>query len=129
MIDSAFLPFLQDITAGGMVPPWPRWWPEEDLSPLFPDDVTRQSVSREASPLPFAFFAERLPPVPTSWRSCHPGYLRFSDGYQEPAREASSRGWPVRELPGQHLHMLVDPTGVAAAITGLAADLAVGTAT
>jgi hypothetical protein len=29
-------------------------------------------------------------------------------------------GWPVRDLPGGHLHMLASPGEVAAAITGLA---------
>jgi hypothetical protein len=45
-------------------------------------------------------------------------------GYQAPAREAASRGWPVRELPGEHLHMLVRPADVATAIIGLAAETA-----
>ncbi len=120
VIDSAFLPFLRDLATGGMVPPWPQWWPEDVLTPLFPDDVTRRSVTGEARPLPLAFFEEHLPPAPGSWPSCHRGYLRFSDGYQDQARDARRRGWPVRELPGEHLHMLVDPIGVATAIAGLA---------
>jgi hypothetical protein len=86
--------------------------------------VTRGSVAREAHAMPLAFFEEVLPQVPGSWRSCHPAYLRFSEGYQEPAREAASRGWPVRELPGEHLHMLVRPADVATAIIGLAAETA-----
>ena len=79
-------------------------------------------MAGEACPVPLAVFEEDLPPVPDSWRSCHPAYLRFSEPYQEQADEAAQRGWPVRELPGQHLHMLVDPAGVATAITVLAAD-------
>jgi len=38
------------------------------------------------------------------------------------ADELSRAGWPVRELPGEHLHMLVSPAEVAAAITSLAAE-------
>jgi hypothetical protein len=123
VVDGEFLPFLRGIAADGLVPPWPRWWPAEELSPLFPDERTRQAVSAEAEPLPLAFFEERLPPVPPTWdaRSC--GYLRFSEGYLEPAREAADRGWPVRDLPGEHLHLLVDPPGVAAALAALTATI------
>ncbi|MGH3398680.1 MAG: hypothetical protein ACRDPO_28735 [Streptosporangiaceae bacterium] len=32
------------------------------------------------------------------------------------AEAASQRGWPVEGLPGSHLHMLVDPAAVAAAL-------------
>ena len=124
VVDSAFLPFLRDMASGGMVPPWPQWWPDDVMSGLFPDEVTRRSVAREAHAMPLAFFEEVLPQVPGSWRSCHPAYLRFSEAYQEPAREAASRGWPVRELPGEHLHMLVRPADVATAIIGLAAETA-----
>jgi hypothetical protein len=124
VVDSAFLPFLRDMASGGMVPPWPQWWPDDVMSGLFPDEVTRRSVAREAHAMPLAFFEEVLPQIPGSWRSCHPAYLRFSEGYQEPAREAASRGWPVRELPGEHLHMLVRPADVATAIIGLAAETA-----
>jgi hypothetical protein len=121
VIDAGFLPFLRGIAVGGIVPPWPNWWPAEDLAPLYPDDATRDAVNAEASPLPLAFYEEILPPVPATWPARHPGYLQFSEGYAEIARQASALGWPVRELPGEHLHMLVDPAGVAAAITGLAA--------
>jgi len=34
---------------------------------------------------------------------------------------AHQRDWPVRELVGEHLHMLIDPGAVAAALVGLAA--------
>jgi hypothetical protein len=124
VVDDGFLPFLQDIATEGLVPPWPLWWPADELSPLFPDGGTRRAVASEARPLPLAFFEEDLPPVPGSWWPCHPGYLRFSEPYREQADQAARRGWPVRELPGEHLHMLVDPAGVATAITALAADTA-----
>jgi hypothetical protein len=118
----AYLPLLQDMASDGLVPPWPRWWPDDVMSSLVPDEEARRSVAAEASPLPLAFFEEELPPVPQAWRSRHPGYLRFSETYQEQADDAARRGWPVRELPGEHLHMVVEPAGVAAAITALVTD-------
>jgi hypothetical protein len=123
VIDEAFLPFVRDLSDGRLVPPWPRWWPAAELDPLFPDLATRERVSREAAPLPLAFFEETLPPLPDDWRSCRCAFLRFSEGYQEPARQAAARGWPVRDLPGGHLHMLVAPAAVAEAITSLTGTL------
>lgn len=123
VLDEEFLPFVRDLAGDGLVPPWPRWWPAAELDPLFPDPATRERVSAEAAPLPLAFFEEALPPWPADWRSCRCAFLRFSEGYQEPARQAAVRGWPVRDLPGDHLHMLVAPAAVADAITSLAGPL------
>jgi hypothetical protein len=74
--------------------------------------------------MPLAFFEEVLPQVPGSWRSCHPAYLRFSGCDEELVRGVFRCGCPVRELPGEHLHMLVRPADVATAIIGLAAETA-----
>jgi hypothetical protein len=115
-----FLPFLRELASDGIVPPWPQWWPGEDLSPLFPDGAARQAVTSEARPLPLAFFEELLPALPDGWPPCRAAYLAFSEPYRREAAEAAQAGWPVRELPGGHLHMLVDPGAVAAAIMDLA---------
>jgi hypothetical protein len=61
VVEAEFLPYLRELAADGIVPPWPRWWPGEDLSPLFPDEAARQAVTSEAQPLPFAFFEELVP--------------------------------------------------------------------
>jgi hypothetical protein len=121
VVDDAFLPYLRELASDGVVPPWPRWWPDEDLAPLFPDDATRRAVSAEAPALPLAFFEETLPAVAPRWCGFPAAYLQFSESYRQPARQAAERGWPTRELPGEHLHILVRPAEVAAAITGLAA--------
>jgi hypothetical protein len=77
-------------------------------------------VTSEAAPLPLAFYEEILPPVPGSWPPGRAGYLLFSAAYRQQAKEAGRQGWPVSELPGEHLHMLVRPAEVAAAIVALA---------
>jgi hypothetical protein len=120
VVEAGFLPYLRELASGGMVPPWPRWWPEEDLAPLFGDQATREAVYGEADPLPLAFFEERLPALPGGWPPGHAAYLAFSEPYRREAAEAARAGWPVRELPGEHLHMLVRPAEVAAAIMDLA---------
>ena len=122
VVDDGFLPYLRDLASDGIVPPWPQWWPGEDLSPLFPDEATRQAVTSEAAALPLRFFEEALPALADGWPPCRAGYLVFSEPYRREADAAARAGWPVRELPGGHLHMLVDPGAVAAAITSLAAE-------
>jgi hypothetical protein len=61
--------------------------------------------------------------VPSGWARRPCAYLRFSDGYRSEAETAAQLGWPVRVLPGEHLHMLVDPAGVAEALSDLTGDL------
>jgi hypothetical protein len=122
VVEGEFLPFLRDRASGGVVPPWPQWWPDQALAPLFPDDATRQAVSSEAAALPLRFFEETLPRLPAGWPPCRAAYLVFSEPYRREAGEAARAGWPVRELPGGHLHMLVSPGAVAAAIISLAAE-------
>ena len=122
VVEGEFLPFLRERASGGVVLPWPQWWPGEDLAPLFPDEATHQAVTSEAAALPLRFFEETLPAVPDGWPPCRAAYLVFSPPYRREADEAARAGWPVRELPGGHLHMLVNPGAVAAAITSLAAE-------
>jgi hypothetical protein len=121
VVDPGFLPFLRGLARDGVVPPWPRWWPDEDLAPLFPDEATREAVTAEAPPLPLWFYEETLPPLPAGWPPRRASYLVFSEAYRAQVDEAAGLGWPVRELAGGHLHMLVRPSEVAAAITDLAA--------
>ncbi len=102
------------------MPPWAQWWPGEDLAPLFPDAAAQRAVLAEARPLPLDFFEEQLPPASAGWPPRRAGYLLFSAGYQEAAAAAARHGWPVAELPGEHLHMLIRPAEVAAAIMQLA---------
>lgn len=122
VVEGEFLPFLRELASGGVVPPWPQWWPGEDLSPLFPDEATRQAVTSEAGALPLRFFEETLPALPEGWPPCRAAYLVFSEAYRQEADQAARAGWPVRELPGEHLHMLVSPGQVAAGIISLAAE-------
>jgi hypothetical protein len=119
VVEAAFLPYLRGLATDGMVPPWPQWWPGADPAELFPSEAARAAVLADAGPLPLAFFEEHLPSGPAGRPLRDASYLLFSPGYQDAADEARQRGWPVTELPGSHLHLLVSPAEVAAAITGL----------
>jgi hypothetical protein len=108
-----FLPFLRSLAGpDGRLPRWTDWWPEEDLSSLFPGPAAREAVTRELPRLPLAYYQERVP-VPPGWDDHLCAYLHFSRAYDGDAQEAAERGWPVRHLPGEHLHQLVDPASVA----------------
>ena len=107
----------------GMLPPWTEWWPEADVAGLFPDPATRRAVEREQPRLPLAYFDAEVP-TPAGWEQLPAAYLAFGDAYADERAEAVRRGWPVSTLRGGHLHLLVDPAGVAAALTGLLAACA-----
>jgi len=106
----------------GLLPPWTQWWDGEDLSGLFPDAPTREIVEREQQRLPLSYFEDSVP-VPADWPARPGAYLAFGDTYAAERAAAAARGWPVATLPGEHLHMLVDPVGVATAITNLIAKI------
>jgi hypothetical protein len=112
----AFLAGLAD--REGRLPGWTRWWPAEEVSRLFPDRASRDAVEREQARLPLAYFDEEVP-APPGWRRLPAAYLGFGDTYAEEQAVAAAEGWPVERLDGRHLHPLVDPDGVAAALEGL----------
>lgn len=106
----------------GLLPGWTHWWPEEEVAALFPDAATRAAVESEQSRLPLAYF-EAAVPSPSGWRAVPAAYLAFGEGYARERAEAERRGWPTRTLDGGHLHMLVDPDGVAEVLVGLLDEL------
>jgi hypothetical protein len=109
--------------ADGLLPPWTHWWDEHDVAPMFPDARTRRTVTAEQPRLPLAYYEQSIP-APAGWDAVPCGYLFFGAPYDEVAAEAGERGWPVHRVPGLHLHQLVDPDGVTAAMVDLAGRLA-----
>lgn len=115
----AFLEFVSGLVRDdGLLPPWTRWWDAEDVDGLFPDAATRAAVEAEQPRLPLSYFTARLP-VPTGWAERPSAYLAFGDTYADEIAAATGRGWPVTTVPGRHLHQLVAPGEVAAAIAAL----------
>ncbi|HET9849667.1 MAG TPA: alpha/beta fold hydrolase [Candidatus Dormibacteraeota bacterium] len=122
MVPPEFLEQLRRQASDGYLPRWTEWFPEEDVSPLFPDAETRRRVSEEQVRLPLAYYEDHVP-VPSGWSSSPAGYVLFGPPYDRLAQDVRTRGWPVIEVPGQHLHMLVDPDGVAQALLEIAVSL------
>jgi hypothetical protein len=119
----SFYDFLETLAdESGLLPPWTRWWPPSERDALFPDAVARAEVEQQAPRLPLSYYRQTVP-VPPAWAGLPCGYLAFGATYAEERGVAVARGWPTSELDGKHLHMLVDPNGVAAAIIALVESL------
>jgi hypothetical protein len=63
--------------------------------------------------------------VPAGWEAHLCAYLLFGRPYDELAAEARGRGWVVKQLPGAHLHQLVDPGGVAGLLLAIVQQMGV----
>jgi hypothetical protein len=118
------LALLRDKASGGLLPPWTDWWDEEEVAALFPNQAIRQAVTEEQPRFPLAYY-EASVPVPAGWDARPCAYLLFGPPYDELAREARGLGWIVEQLPGRHLHQLVDPDGVARSLVAIADQMGV----
>jgi hypothetical protein len=116
------LDFLRNKVDGDRLPPWTQWWDEEDIAPMFPNPQLRAAVTAEEPRLPLAYY-EQTVPVPVGWDDVPCGYLLFGPPYDEVAVVARGRGWLVEELPGEHLHQIVDPDATADRLIAMAHGL------
>jgi hypothetical protein len=114
-----FLELLEGLAGDdGLLPPWTQWW--DDVSGLFPDEETSAAVEAGQPRLPLSYFTSRVA-VPSGWFDRPCAYLAFGDTYADEVAFALAQEWPLTVLPGRHLHQLVAPVEVAAAIEELAA--------
>lgn len=113
--------FLRGLaTADGLLPPWTSWWDEADVAVLFPDATLRAIVEAEQPRVPLAYY-DHPPPAPEGWAVPPCGYIWFAAPYDGEAAQAARCGWPTAHVPGGHLHMLIDPAAVAAAVLEMSA--------
>ncbi|MEJ7629051.1 MAG: hypothetical protein WKF54_05610 [Nocardioidaceae bacterium] len=118
----AFLAGLVD--DAGQLPPWTRWW-DADVSELFPSAAVRDRVEAEQHRLPLSYFSGAMSAPPGWDEGVAAAYLAFGDTYAEDRNEAVRRGWTVTTLSGKHLHMLVDPHPVAAAVGSMLGEMGI----
>ena len=110
----------------GVLPPWSRWWPEEDFAQVLPDAAARADLREHERRMPLSYFRSRLG-APAGWADQPQAYLAFGETYAEETAFARDHGWPTTVLDGAlHLHHLVDPDAVAEQVLALAARLGVG---
>ena len=114
------------VDAGGLLPPWTSWWDDADVAELFPNAEVRARVEVEQARLPLAYY-DYVPPAEDGWDRPPCAYLWFAEPYDTAAAQAAGRGWPTRQVPGNHLQMLADPAQVATAVLELAGDTSVNT--
>jgi hypothetical protein len=120
MVPDEFLPFLRGLAGpDGRLPRWTDWWDEPDVASMFPDPRVREVVTAEQPRLPLDYYLEQVP-VPAGWDNHPCGYLLFGPPYEKQAALARERGWPVRSVPGEHLHQVVEPGQVTRALLELA---------
>jgi pimeloyl-ACP methyl ester carboxylesterase len=103
------------VDADGFLPVWTSWWDESEVAELFPNSEVQARVMAEQARMPVAYY-DHLPPAQEGWDSPRCGYIWFAEAYDSGAEQAAALGWPTKQLPGGHLHMLIDPDAVAAAV-------------
>ena len=90
------------------------------MEELLPEEDHRAAIVAELPEVPLSFF-EASVPLPEGWSSATSGaFVLLSEPYRSDATEAASRGWPVFELPGAHLDIVVRPAEIADALVHLA---------
>lgn len=122
IVPPEFLSELRAKALNGILPRWTEWWDEADVAPMLPNAQLRASFTREQPCLPLSYY-EQTVEVSDGWDADPCGYILFGPPYDDVAAEVSQRGWPVRRVPGLHLHMLVDPVAVADALEDVVATL------
>jgi hypothetical protein len=121
LMPDQFLDFLQTLARDGVLPKWSEWFGPEAMEALIPDAKQRRAVTAELPELPVSYFAGAVP-MPSRWDDIRCAYILLSDPYRSDALEATSRGWPVIEMPGAHLDILTRPAEIADALLELAAS-------
>jgi len=112
--------FRAFLAGGGHFPNWTR----ADLQEIVPDPAWAARLTADQRPRALPFWEEPIP-VFAGWPDAPGAYLLFSEPYRASASLARAAGWPVRELPAGHFHMLVEPDAVAEALLELLRQTAV----
>lgn len=101
----------------GLLPPWTRWWPRDEVARVIPAGSLAQ-VEAECPRLPLSYF-ETSVRVPPGWAHADNAYLAFGDTYADELSFAHSMRWPVARIPGGHLEFMWNPARVADHIVDL----------
>ena len=111
---------LRALASDGVLPPWSRWFGEDAMRELVPEERLRVALEEDMPRLPLSYF-EASVPLPGGWSARPCAYLRFSDEpYAESAVQAREQGWAVAEMPGAgHLAMASNPIAVTDALLDL----------
>lgn len=121
VVDADFVRWLRALAEpDGQLPRWSDWWSADDVAAVLPDADVRREVVEDQPRLPLDYY-EQAVPVPAGWPPQRGAYLQFTSFYDRDAARARAAGWPVERIAGEHLHQVVDPAAVVAAILRLVA--------
>ena len=113
-----FLEPIRALAVNGSLPRWSTWWEPGAMEQLIPNDAVRAEVEAEQPSVPLRLFESTLL-APSGWCEGRARFLLLTEIYREEAERARSLGWPVREVPGNHLALVNDPERVAQAVVEL----------
>lgn len=112
----------------GLLPPWSEWWRTERGAAILGTDVLARDpelydeFQRGLPRMSLEWFDDVIELSP--WSHVPAGYVQTSALYDQAAREAERRGWPVIRLRGTHLHLTLQPDETADAITRIVKQIA-----
>ncbi len=115
LMPQQFLDHLRTLTSDGQLPKWSDWFGPARMESLLPNRAERNAIVAELPTLPLAYFEESVP-MPSRWTDFACAYILLTDSYRQDAEEARVRGWPVVELPGNHLDIVNRPGDIADAL-------------
>lgn len=120
LVPDQFFGALRALARNGVLPKWSEWFGPTAMEELIPEADQRAAVVSELPEVALSYFQTTVPP-PKRWDSATNGaFVLLSEPYRSDATEAASRGWPVLELPGAHLDIVVRPAEIADALVHLA---------
>ena len=96
--------FLRTMVRGDRLLPWHEWFSAEGIAGHLPDPAARAAFALETPRVPLAFFEEPAPAAQLDGARCV--YWRWSQAYDETAREAELRGWKILHDNLDHLAMV-----------------------
>ena len=105
----AFVERLEAQATDGCLPPWPRWWGEERMRELLPDDALRAEFVARCPAVAVSAIHEVMPDAPEPPSV----FVQLSAAYEPETAAARANGWPTVVLDSQHLAMLTDPELIA----------------
>ncbi|GAA2277326.1 hypothetical protein GCM10009853_034400 [Glycomyces scopariae] len=113
---------LRQVAVDGVLPKWSDWFPPEAIEGLLPDDEEREIFIAGLPRIPLAYFEEIAPEAP-NWPPGPCAYLRLSEAYNGEAAKAVELGWPVTELPTDHLAIVTQPEKTARILSALIREI------
>jgi pimeloyl-ACP methyl ester carboxylesterase len=111
-VPEAFATKLKAGAVDGKLTPWPKWWGDERMRDLIPDDDLRDAFVRACPAVPVAAIDEVMPDVPEPPAV----FVQLSETYAPETTASRDRGWPVLVLDANHLAVLTRPDEVVDAL-------------